>query len=38
MDLLQIIGGTLVIAAIILLQFQQEQDEMAPVMIRTKGK
>jgi drug/metabolite transporter (DMT)-like permease len=38
MDLLQIIGGTLVIAAVILLQFQQEQDEMAPVMIRTKRK
>jgi drug/metabolite transporter (DMT)-like permease len=38
MDLLQIVGGTLVIAAVILLQFQQEQDEMAPVMIRTKGK
>jgi drug/metabolite transporter (DMT)-like permease len=36
MDFLQIIGGTLVIAAVIFLQFQQEQDEMAPAMIRKK--
>ncbi len=38
MAFLQMIGGTLVIAAVILLQFQQEQDEMAPAMIRTKRK
>jgi drug/metabolite transporter (DMT)-like permease len=38
MDFLQIIGGTLVIAAVIFLQFRQEQDEMAPAMIRKRRK
>ena len=32
---LQIIGGAMVILAIVLLQLQQEQDELAPAMIRT---
>ena len=34
MELLQILGGILVISAIVLLQMQQEQDEMAPAEIR----
>jgi len=34
---LQITGGVMVIAAIVLLQIQQEQDEMAPAMIRAKS-
>lgn len=37
LELLQMLGGALVIAAIILLQWQQEKDEMAPVAIRGKG-
>jgi len=32
------IGGGLVIIAIVLLQLQQEQNEMAPAMIRSRGK
>jgi len=36
MELLQILGGALVISAIVLLQLQREQDEMAPERIRTK--
>ena len=38
LQLPQMIGGALVIASIVLLQLQQEQDEMAPAMIRSKGK
>lgn len=39
MAFLQILGGILVIGAIVLLQVQQEQDEMIPVLIRNqKGK
>ncbi len=34
----QIVGGILVIGAIVLLQVQQEQDEMAPERIRAKAK
>ena len=34
----QMIGGGLVIIAIVLLQLQQEQNEMAPAMIRNRGK
>jgi hypothetical protein len=34
----QMIGGVLVIVSIVLLQLQQEQDEMAPATIRSKGK
>jgi drug/metabolite transporter (DMT)-like permease len=34
---LQITGGVMVIAAIVLLQIQQAQDEMAPAMIRAKS-
>ena len=33
---LQILGGALVIAAIVLLQLQQEGNELAPQIIRTK--
>jgi drug/metabolite transporter (DMT)-like permease len=33
---LQILGGALVIAAIVLLQLQQERNELAPQTIRTK--
>jgi drug/metabolite transporter (DMT)-like permease len=33
---LQIAGGILVIGAIVLLQVQQEQDEMAPALVRSK--
>ena len=33
---LQIIGGSMVIMAIVLLQLQQEQDELAPALIRAK--
>ncbi len=36
MELLQILGGLLVIVAIVLLQLQQEQDKMAPAEIRAK--
>ena len=36
MAFLQIFGGILVIGAIVLLQFQQEQDEMIPVLIRNQ--
>lgn len=36
MELLQIIGGILVICAIVLLQMQQEQDEMTPELIRAQ--
>ena len=38
MELLQILGGILVISAIVLLQMQQEQDEMAPAEIRAKAE
>jgi drug/metabolite transporter (DMT)-like permease len=38
LQLPQMIGGVLVIASIVLLQLQQEQDEMAPAMIRSEGK
>lgn len=34
--LLQVIGGCMVILAIVLLQLQQEHDEMAPALIRTE--
>jgi len=34
--LLQIIGGCMVIVAIVLLQLQQEHDELAPALIRTQ--
>ena len=34
--LLQMIGGCMVILAIVLLQLQQEHDELAPALIRTK--
>jgi len=36
MEILQIIGGLLVISAIILLQVKQEYDEMAPAVIRAR--
>lgn len=36
LEFLQIVGGILVIGAIVLLQVQQEQDEMAPERIRAK--
>jgi len=32
----QILGGILVVGAIVLLQFRQEQDEMAPVLVRAR--
>jgi drug/metabolite transporter (DMT)-like permease len=35
---LQMAGGALVIAAIILLQLKQEQDEKAPAVIRAKNR
>lgn len=35
MELLQVVGGALVIAAIVSLQVQQEQDELAPELIRS---
>ena len=38
MELLQILGGILVISAIVLLQMQQEQDEMAPAEIRANAE
>jgi drug/metabolite transporter (DMT)-like permease len=34
---LQILGGVLVIAAIVLLQLQTEQDELAPELIRAQA-
>jgi len=37
MEWLQILGGVLVISAIVLLQLQREQNEMAPAEIRAKG-
>jgi len=37
LQILQITGGVLVIGAIVLLQLQQEQDQMAPASIRSKG-
>ncbi|MBW1721187.1 MAG: EamA family transporter [Deltaproteobacteria bacterium] len=37
MEPLQILGGVLVVAAVILLQLQREQDEMAPARIRGSG-
>jgi drug/metabolite transporter (DMT)-like permease len=36
MEMLQIAGGFMVIGAIVLLQIQQEQDMLAPAMIRGK--
>jgi drug/metabolite transporter (DMT)-like permease len=36
MEMLQVIGGVMVIGAIVLLQIQQEQDMLAPAMIRDK--
>ena len=36
MELLQILGGGLVIGAIVLLQVQREQDGMSPELIRTQ--
>jgi drug/metabolite transporter (DMT)-like permease len=36
LESLQIVGGVLVIGAIVLLQVQQEQDELAPELIRAK--
>ena len=36
--LLQIIGGSMVILAIVLLQLQQEHDELAPALIRTQER
>jgi drug/metabolite transporter (DMT)-like permease len=38
LQLPQMIGGVLVVASIVLLQLQQEQDELAPAMIRSEGK
>ena len=38
LQLPQMIGGVLVITAIVVLQLQQEQNEMAPAMIRSRGK
>jgi drug/metabolite transporter (DMT)-like permease len=38
MNALQVMGGTLVIAAVIVLQFQRGQDEMAPARIRRRKK
>jgi drug/metabolite transporter (DMT)-like permease len=32
---LQILGGALVVSAIVMLQFQREQDDLAPVVIRS---
>jgi drug/metabolite transporter (DMT)-like permease len=37
MDILQIIGGAMVIAAVILLQVQQEHDVLTPALIRAGG-
>jgi hypothetical protein len=37
MEVLQIVGGAMVIAAIVLLQIQQEHDLMAPAMIRARS-
>lgn len=37
LQVLQMTGGALVIGAIVVLQLQQEQDEMAPASIRSKG-
>ncbi|MBW2580842.1 MAG: hypothetical protein JRD00_07865, partial [Deltaproteobacteria bacterium] len=34
---LQILGGVLVIAAIVLLQLQSEQDELTPELIRARN-
>ncbi len=36
LEFLQVVGGVLVIGAIILLQVQQEQDDLAPELIRAK--
>lgn len=36
MEMLQIVGGAMVIGAVVLLQIQQEQDLLAPAMIRAK--
>jgi drug/metabolite transporter (DMT)-like permease len=36
MEMLQVIGGVMVIGAVVLLQIQQEQDMLAPAMIRDK--
>jgi drug/metabolite transporter (DMT)-like permease len=36
LDALQILGGSLVIASVVLLQLRQERDEMAPAMIRAR--
>jgi drug/metabolite transporter (DMT)-like permease len=36
LQVLQIIGGAMVIAAIVLLQVQQEQDALTPAMIRAR--
>jgi len=35
---LQVIGGGLVIGAIVLLQIKREQDEMAPEFLRAQGE
>jgi len=36
LESLQILGGALVVGAIVLLQFRQEQDELAPVLVRAR--
>ena len=38
LEVLQIAGGALVIGAVVLLQLQQEQDQMAPAFIRGRGR
>jgi drug/metabolite transporter (DMT)-like permease len=38
MEILQIVGGAMVVGAVVLLQIQQEQDMLAPAMIRDKRK
>jgi len=36
LETLQILGGVLVIVAVVLLQLRQERDEMVPAMIRAR--
>jgi len=38
MEPLQMFGGALVISAIVVLQLQQERDQMAPALIRARGR
>jgi drug/metabolite transporter (DMT)-like permease len=38
MEPLQMLGGVLVISAIVVLQLQRERDELAPALIRARGR